>query len=146
MQSTSTGKPRYSLFVERLVEHAYGALQGKKGRVGYINFLTRITPDATVPWSDASIVPDIAILAHQIPWRSMRQVLTGSTSSRDLPIRCWPPTVIKARTSLPGCGQIPTGNSRSGTQNRLAWGTVRTTSSPSDQFFMRNSYLSGEYL
>jgi hypothetical protein len=56
------------LFVERLVEYAYGALQGKKGRVGYINFLTRITPDCDcVPWSDASIVPDIGILASLDP-------------------------------------------------------------------------------
>jgi uncharacterized protein len=56
------------LFIERMVEHAYGALQGKEGKVGYINFLTRITPDCDcVPWSDASIVPDIGILASTDP-------------------------------------------------------------------------------
>ncbi|MDK2975418.1 MAG: uncharacterized protein PWP08_1789 [Methanofollis sp.] len=56
------------LFVERMVEHSYGALQGKTGKAGYINFLTRITPDCDcVPWSDASIVPDIGILASTDP-------------------------------------------------------------------------------
>jgi len=56
------------LFTERIIEYAYGAVQGKTGKVGYINFLTRITPDCDcVPWSDASIVPDIGILASTDP-------------------------------------------------------------------------------
>ena len=56
------------LFTERLIEYAYGAVQGKEGKVGYISFLTRITPDCDcVPWSDASIVPDIGILASKDP-------------------------------------------------------------------------------
>jgi hypothetical protein len=56
------------LFVERMVEYAYGAVQGKKRRIGYISFLTRITPDCDcVPWSDASIVPDIGILSSPDP-------------------------------------------------------------------------------
>jgi hypothetical protein len=56
------------LFTERLIEYAYGAVQGKAGKVGYISFLTRITPDCDcVPWSDASIVPDIGILASKDP-------------------------------------------------------------------------------
>jgi uncharacterized protein len=56
------------LFTERLIEYAYGAVQGKGGKVGYISFLTRITPDCDcVPWSDASIVPDIGILASTDP-------------------------------------------------------------------------------
>jgi uncharacterized Fe-S center protein len=55
-------------FVERLVEYAYGAWLGKQGKIGFINFLTRITPDCDcVPWSDASIVPDIGILASTDP-------------------------------------------------------------------------------
>ena len=46
----------------------YGAVLGKAGKVGYISFLTRITPDCDcVPWSDASIVPDIGILASKDP-------------------------------------------------------------------------------
>lgn len=56
------------VFIERMVEHAYGALQGKERKTGYISFLTRITPDCDcVPWSDASIVPDIGILASTDP-------------------------------------------------------------------------------
>jgi uncharacterized Fe-S center protein len=56
------------VFIERLVEYAYGAIQSKQGKVGYINFLTRITPDCDcVPWSDAVIVPDIGILASTDP-------------------------------------------------------------------------------
>jgi uncharacterized Fe-S center protein len=55
-------------FVERMVEYASGAVAGKEGKIGYMNFLTRITPDCDcVPWSDASIVPDIGILASADP-------------------------------------------------------------------------------
>ena len=51
-------------FLECVTEYAYGAVKGKKNRVGYINFLLKITPDCDcVPWSDAPIVPDIGILA-----------------------------------------------------------------------------------
>lgn len=56
------------LFVERLVEYAFGAWFGKQGKIGFVSFLTRITPDCDcVPWSDASIVPDIGILASTDP-------------------------------------------------------------------------------
>jgi uncharacterized Fe-S center protein len=55
-------------FVERMVEYACGALEGKKGRAGFFNFLLDITPDCDcVPWSDAPLVPDIGILASQDP-------------------------------------------------------------------------------
>ncbi|MCK9581083.1 MAG: DUF362 domain-containing protein [Methanoregula sp.] len=55
-------------FMERIVEYAYGAVQGKEGKVGYMNFLIRITPDCDCyPFSDAPIVPDIGILASKDP-------------------------------------------------------------------------------
>jgi Uncharacterized Fe-S center protein len=55
-------------FIERMVEYAVGAVQGKERKVGYINFLTNITPDCDcVPWSDAPIVPDIGIAASLDP-------------------------------------------------------------------------------
>lgn len=55
-------------FLERLCEYALGAVRDKPGRVGYINFLMGITPDCDcVPWSDATIVPDIGILASTDP-------------------------------------------------------------------------------
>lgn len=56
------------IFMEKMVEYAYGAVKNKKGKVGYINFLTDITPDCDcVPWSDAPLVPDIGILASDDP-------------------------------------------------------------------------------
>ena len=55
-------------FLERMAEYALGAIQGKQGKVGFLNFLLNITPDCDcLPWSDASIVPDIGILASKDP-------------------------------------------------------------------------------
>jgi uncharacterized Fe-S center protein len=56
------------LFMERMIEYAYGATKGKEGKIGYMNFLIRITPDCDCfPFSDAPIVPDIGILASKDP-------------------------------------------------------------------------------
>ncbi len=55
-------------FMERITEYALGATMGKKGKVGYFNFLLDITPDCDcVPWSDLPLVPDIGILASKDP-------------------------------------------------------------------------------
>lgn len=55
-------------FLEMMTEYAQGAVSGKEGRVGYMNFLMNITPDCDcVPWSDNAIVPDIGILASTDP-------------------------------------------------------------------------------
>jgi len=55
-------------FLERMAEYAWGAVENKKGRVGYMTFLMNITPDCDcIPWSDAPIVPDIGILASRDP-------------------------------------------------------------------------------
>jgi len=55
-------------FMERMVEYAYGAVNSKRGKVGYFNFLIRITPDCDCfPFSDAPIVPDIGVLASRDP-------------------------------------------------------------------------------
>jgi len=55
-------------FTERLVEYASGALKGREGQIGFINFLVNITPDCDcASWSDAPIVPDIGILASTDP-------------------------------------------------------------------------------
>ncbi len=54
--------------MEMMTEYALGAVAGKQGRVGYMNFLIQITPECDcVPWSDAPIVPDIGILASTDP-------------------------------------------------------------------------------
>jgi len=56
------------IFMERMVEYAYGVAHVKKGKVGYMNFLIRITPDCDCfPFSDTPIVPDIGILASKDP-------------------------------------------------------------------------------
>ena len=56
------------VFLERMVEYAYGVVKEKKGKVGYLNFLIRITPDCDCfPFSDTPIVPDIGILASEDP-------------------------------------------------------------------------------
>ncbi len=55
-------------FTERMTEYALAVAHNKSGRIGYINFLLRITPDCDcLPWSDAPIVPDIGILASLDP-------------------------------------------------------------------------------
>ena len=55
-------------FTERVVEYAYAAVHGKKERVGYMNFVLRVTPDCDcVAWSDMPLVPDVGILAATDP-------------------------------------------------------------------------------
>ena len=57
-----------SVFMELMVEHTYGAVKAKKGKIGYMNFLIRITPDCDcLPFSDTPIVADIGILASKDP-------------------------------------------------------------------------------
>jgi uncharacterized Fe-S center protein len=56
------------VFMERMVEYAYGAFRGKEKKAGFFNFLIRITPDCDCfPFSDTPIVPDIGILASTDP-------------------------------------------------------------------------------
>ena len=56
------------IFIERIVEYAFGAVSGKVGRVGFINFVINVTPDCDcLPWSDAPIVPDVGVLASKDP-------------------------------------------------------------------------------
>ena len=56
------------LFMERMTEYAYGAVQGKSGRTCYINFVLNVTPDCDCAgWSDAPLVPDLGILASHDP-------------------------------------------------------------------------------
>ncbi|MBU4557460.1 MAG: DUF362 domain-containing protein [Actinobacteria bacterium] len=53
---------------EKIAEHTLGALAGKDGKVVYVSFLTNISPDCDCwSFSDASIVPDIGVLASMDP-------------------------------------------------------------------------------
>ncbi|HOE57772.1 MAG TPA: DUF362 domain-containing protein [Bacillota bacterium] len=56
------------IFLERMVEYAYGAVRNKGDNVGYINVLMNITPLCDCyGFSGAYIVPDIGILASKDP-------------------------------------------------------------------------------
>ncbi len=56
------------IFQKKMVEHAYGAIQKKKGKALYLNFLTQISPACDCyGYSDAPIVPDIGILSSEDP-------------------------------------------------------------------------------
>jgi len=55
-------------FMERMTEYAYGAIENKAHKTGYMNFLLNINPDCDCfPWSDSAIVPDIGFLASTDP-------------------------------------------------------------------------------
>jgi len=56
------------IFQKKMVEHAYGAVQKKKGKVLYLNFLTQISPACDCnSYSDTPIVSDIGILSSEDP-------------------------------------------------------------------------------
>ncbi|RKD29097.1 DUF362 domain-containing protein [Thermohalobacter berrensis] len=56
------------VFLEKMAEYAYGAVENKKGKVAYFNFVMNVTPLCDcVPWSDAPIVGDVGILASFDP-------------------------------------------------------------------------------
>ncbi|MGZ3514231.1 MAG: DUF362 domain-containing protein [Thermodesulfobacteriota bacterium] len=56
------------IFQKKMVEHACGAIQKKKGKVLYINFLTQISPACDCyGYSDTPIVRDIGILSSEDP-------------------------------------------------------------------------------
>jgi uncharacterized Fe-S center protein len=56
------------IFQKKMVEHAYGAVQKKKGKTLYLNFLTQISPACDCyGYSDTPIVNDIGILSSQDP-------------------------------------------------------------------------------
>ena len=55
-------------FQKKIVEYAYGAIQRKKGKVLYLNFLTNVSPACDCyGYSDAPIVNDIGILSSEDP-------------------------------------------------------------------------------
>ncbi len=55
-------------FMEKMVEYAHGAALTKQGKVGYMNFVTRVSPVCDCySWSDHPIVPDVGILASKDP-------------------------------------------------------------------------------
>jgi uncharacterized Fe-S center protein len=56
------------IFQKKMVEHAYGAVQKKKRKALYLNFLTQISPACDCyGYSDTPIVNDIGILSSEDP-------------------------------------------------------------------------------
>jgi uncharacterized Fe-S center protein len=55
-------------FQKKMVEYAYGAIENKKGKTLYLNFLTQISPYCDCyGYSDTPIVRDIGILSSEDP-------------------------------------------------------------------------------
>ena len=55
-------------FQERMAEYALGCASNFDGRVGYMNFVIRVSPECDCfSWSDYPIVPDVGILASRDP-------------------------------------------------------------------------------
>ncbi|MFO8050994.1 MAG: DUF362 domain-containing protein [Thermoplasmatota archaeon] len=55
-------------FLERMTEYALGTMKAMENKVGFMNFITRVSPDCDCfPWSDSPIVPDVGILASKDP-------------------------------------------------------------------------------
>ena len=53
---------------EKMIEYCVGAVKGKEGKVGYMNFVMNVTTHCDcVGWSDAPMIPDIGILASSDP-------------------------------------------------------------------------------
>jgi len=53
---------------EKIVEHVAGAVAGKDGKVVYLSFVNNVSPDCDCwNFSDASVVPDIGVLASADP-------------------------------------------------------------------------------
>lgn len=57
-----------AIFQKKMVEYTVGVLKGKGKRAVFINFITHVTPACDCyPCSDASIVPDVGIVASADP-------------------------------------------------------------------------------
>ncbi len=53
---------------EKIAEHVAGAVAGKDGKIVYLSFVTDVSPDCDCwHFSDASVVPDIGVLASTDP-------------------------------------------------------------------------------
>jgi len=52
----------------KTAEYALGAVQGKQGKVGYLNFIVQVTPDCDCcDWNEPAIVPDVGFAASLDP-------------------------------------------------------------------------------
>jgi uncharacterized Fe-S center protein len=94
------------IFQKKMVEYAYGAVQKKKGRVLYLNFLTQISPACDCnSYSDTPIVNDIGILSSEDPVaidQASVDLVNGEAGNRSSKLsKNWNPGEDKFRALYP---------------------------------------------
>ena len=94
------------IFQKKMVEYAYGAVQKKKGRVLYLNFLTQISPACDCnSYSDTPIVNDIGILSSEDPVaidQASVDLVNGEAGNRSSKLsKNWNPGEDKFRAIYP---------------------------------------------
>jgi len=94
------------IFQKKMVEHAYGAVQKKKGKVLYLNFLTQISPACDCyGYSDTPIVNDIGILSSEDPVaidQASVDLVNGEEGNRSSKLSgAWKPGENKFRAIYP---------------------------------------------
>jgi uncharacterized Fe-S center protein len=94
------------IFQKKMVEHAYGAVQKKKGKVLYLNFLTQISPACDCyGYSDTPIVNDIGILSSEDPVaidQASVDLVNGEAGNRSSKLAgAWEPGENKFRAIYP---------------------------------------------
>ncbi|NWG03803.1 MAG: DUF362 domain-containing protein [Syntrophaceae bacterium] len=94
------------IFQKKMVEHAYGAVHKKKGKVLYLNFLTNISPACDCyGYSDTPIVNDIGILSSEDPVaidQASVDLVNGETGNRSSKLpKAWDPGGDKFRAIYP---------------------------------------------
>ena len=76
-------------FMEHMVEYALGALQAKKDKVVFVNFITDISPACDCPaYNDAPIVRDIGFVASRDPVAVDQASVDLVNREQALPGRC----------------------------------------------------------
>lgn len=94
------------IFQKKMVEHAYGAVQKKKGKTLYLNFLTQISPACDCyGYSDTPIVNDIGILSSEDPVaidQASVDLVNGETGNRSSKLPgAWKPGENKFQAIYP---------------------------------------------
>jgi uncharacterized protein len=94
------------IFQKKMVEHAYGAVQKKKGKVLFLNFLTQVSPACDCyGYSDTPIVNDIGILSSEDPVaidQASVDLVNGEAGNRSSKLsKNWNPGEDKFRAVYP---------------------------------------------
>ncbi len=94
------------IFQKKMVEHAYGAVQKKKGKVLFLNFLTQVSPACDCyGYSDTPIVNDIGILSSEDPVaidQASVDLVNGEPGNRSSKLpEAWEPGENKFRAIYP---------------------------------------------